>query len=171
MNWRQISTLLAASVIIPAGSVTAQQLNTSSTSVSTTGTFVSSGKIAQASSDAPRFKMGRRGKGGMKKIFQQLNLSSEQQERIKAIRQESKESNSSLHQEMMQAKEEMNKLMATSNTSDSELRQQHEKIQSLKQQLGNKRFETMLKIRQVLTPEQRTKMAELTQQRWQSRRR
>lgn len=169
MNWRQISILLATSVILPVGSVTAQQLNTSSTRVTQTSSIISSGKIAQASSDAPGFRKGRRGKRGMKKIFQELNLTTEQQERIKAIRQESKENNSSLRQEMRQAKEEMGKLMA-SDTNDSELRQQHEKIQSLKKELGNKRFETMLKIRQELTPEQRTKMAELKQQRRKNRR-
>ena len=170
MNWRQTSILLAASVILPAGSVVAaQQLNTSSTSVTQTSTFARSRKIAQASPDAPGFKMGRRGKRGMKQIFQKLNLSTEQQERIKAIREESKQSNSSLRQEMRQAREEMGKLMA-SDTNDDELKQQHEKIQTLKQQLGTQRFETMLKIRQVLTPEQRTEMAELKQQRWQNRR-
>ncbi len=170
MNWRQISILLAASVILPAGSVAAaQQLNTSSTSVTQTNTFVRSGKIAQASPDGSGFKGRRRRKGGMKQIFQQLDLSTEQQERIKAIRQESKQNNSSLRQEMKQAQEKMRKLMV-SDTSDSELRKQHEQIQSLKQKLGNQRFETMLKIRQVLTPEQRTKMAELKQQRWQKRR-
>lgn len=177
MNWRQISVLLAASAILPAGSVTANQLNISSTSVSQSNTSVRSGKIAQASSDTPNFKRRRRGKGGMKKIFEQLNLNTEQQERIKAIRQESKENNSSLRQEMRQAKEEMRKLMIQNASSDSTLRQQHEKIQNLKKELGNQRFETMLKIRQVLTPEQRSKMAELKQQRrqnfrkrWQGRR-
>ena len=168
MNWRQISILLAASIILPAGSVAANQINTSSTRVTQTS-IMRSGKIAQASPDTPGFKMGRPGKRGMAKMFQELNLSTDQQERIKAIRQESKENNSSLRQEMRQAREEMGKLMA-SDTSDSELKQQHEKIQSLKQQLGTQRFETMLKIRQVLTPEQRTKMAELKQQRWENRR-
>ena len=169
MNWRQISILLAASAILPAGSVAAQ-VSTSSTSVNTTRTFMHSENIAQASPDAPGFKVGRRGKRGMKQIFQKLNLSPEQQERIKKIHQESKESSSSLRQEMRQTQEEMGKLMARSDISDGELRQQHEKIQSLKQQLGTQRFEAMLKIRQVLTPEQRTKMVELKQQRRQNRR-
>lgn len=169
MNWRQISILLATSVVLPVGSVTAQQLNTSSTRVTQTSSIVRSEKIAQASSDAPDFRKGRRGKRGMKKIFQELNLTTEQQQRIQAIRQESKENNSSLRQEMRQTKEEMRELMAN-DTSDNELRQQHEKIQNLKKELGNQRFETMLKIRQVLTPEQRTKMAELKQQRWEKRR-
>ena len=170
MNWRQISILLAASAILPAGSVAADQLNTSSTSVNQKHTFVRYGKIAQASLDAPYSKMGRRRKEGMNKMFQELNLSPEQQESIKAIREESKQNNSSLRQEMRQAQEEMRKLMAISDTSDSKLRQQHEQIQSLKQKLGTQRFETMLKIRQVLTPAQRTKMAQLKQQRWQNRR-
>jgi len=45
------------------------------------------------------------------------------------------------------------------------LRQQHQEVQGLRNQLDNQRFETMLEIRQVLTPEQRTKMAELMEKR------
>jgi len=45
------------------------------------------------------------------------------------------------------------------------LRQQHQEVQGLRNQLDNQRFETMLETRQVLTPEQRTKMAELMEKR------
>lgn len=38
-------------------------------------------------------------------------------------------------------------------------------MQNLHQELGNNLFETMLEIREVLTPEQRTQMAELIEQR------
>jgi Spy/CpxP family protein refolding chaperone len=50
------------------------------------------------------------------------------------------------------------------NANPDELRQQHQQIQTLHQQLGNQRFETMLQVREILTPEQRSQMAELIQQ-------
>ena len=57
----------------------------------------------------------------------------------------------------------MRSLLA-SNASEEQLRKQHQNIQGLRQQLGNNRFETMLQVREILTPEQRTQMAELMEQ-------
>ena len=57
----------------------------------------------------------------------------------------------------------MRSLLAN-DASEEQLRQQHQNIQGLRQQLGNNRFETMLQVREILTPEQRTQMAELIEQ-------
>ncbi len=52
----------------------------------------------------------------------------------------------------------------TGNASDDQLRQQHQEMQALRQQVETRRFETMLQIRKVLTPEQRAKAAQLMQE-------
>ena len=68
-----------------------------------------------------------------------------------------------MREELQQARDQMRSLMVADTNSD-ELRQQHQQIQTLHQQLGTQRFETMLQVREVLTPEQRSQMAELMQQ-------
>ena len=62
---------------------------------------------------------------------------------------------------MKAAREQMKALMSNNNSSSEELRQKHQQLQSLRQQMAERRFDTMLQIREELTPEQRSKMAEL----------
>lgn len=99
-------------------------------------------------------------RGGMKKLLEQLDLTPEQSTKIEEIQEQAQSDNEALFQEMRTNREEMRSLF-TSDASPEELRQQHQKIQALRQQLGSSRFETMLEVREILTPEQRTKMAEL----------
>lgn len=96
----------------------------------------------------------------MSRMFEQLNLSAEQQQQIESIHQEAKTSSEGLRQQLRAATEQMRSLQAN-NASADELRQQHQKIQQYHQQMANQRFEAMLEVNQVLTPEQRTKLAEL----------
>ena len=65
-------------------------------------------------------------------------------------------------------KEQMRSLLAT-DTPIEQLREQHQKLLDLRQQADSNRFETMIKIRQTLTPEQRAKMAQLRKQHLQNR--
>ena len=103
----------------------------------------------------------RRGKGErMEKFLQQLDLSSEQSQKIDEIREESQTENETLYGEIKTNHEQMRSLFA--NDSDSEqLRQQYQKIKDLREQLADNRFEMVLQVREVLTPEQRNKMSEL----------
>ncbi len=110
-----------------------------------------------------RHNRGRDGDSG-DRWLQELNLTLEQSERIKAIKEQSWENMSSLKEQMGAAREEMRSLMAGTGTPQ-QLRQQHQQIQGLRNQLSNQRFETILAIREVLTPQQRNKMAELIEQR------
>jgi periplasmic protein CpxP/Spy len=109
----------------------------------------------------PAGKMHRRGMG--EQWGKELNLTTQQQAQIKTIRDQEKTASESLRQQMRTAREQLGTLMA-GNASDAQLRQQHDQVRQLAQQLGDRRFDTMLKIRSVLTPEQRTKAAELMKQ-------
>jgi periplasmic protein CpxP/Spy len=113
--------------------------------------------IAQNTPDQDAEGKGQDRKGNM---FKELNLTTDQQTKIKAIREQEQGSAKSLRTEMTAAWEKMRSLSA-GNATDEELRQQHQQMQQVQQKLGEQRFETMLKIRAVLTPEQRTKMAQL----------
>lgn len=105
-------------------------------------------------------RRGRGGHGAMKRVLEQLNLTPEQSQKIDAIHEQFHSDNETLFQEMRTNHQEMRSLLA-SDASEEQLRQQHQKNQDLHQQLGTNRFETMLQVREILTPEQRSQMAEL----------
>ncbi len=115
---------------------------------------------APAQAPAQKKEWGNRGE----KMFQQLGLSADQQAQIKSIMEQSKTSNQGLRQQVKTAREQLEKLMTSGDTSDDAIRQAHQQLQPLMQQMGDQWFDTMLKIRNVLTPAQRTKFAELHKQ-------
>jgi periplasmic protein CpxP/Spy len=94
----------------------------------------------------------------------EINLSSEQKAQIKQLHEQAKKDTESLRSQLMEADKQMRSLFA-SDASPENLRQQHQKIQGLRQKLDNKRFEMMLAERQVLTAQQRTQLGKLMQQR------
>lgn len=99
----------------------------------------------------------------MMRWTEELDLSPDQSAQIQVIQTEARTAAEGLHQQLQQAHETLRSLMA-SDASVEQLRQQHQQLQTLKQQMGNQHFETMLAIREVLTPEQRAELAELMQQ-------
>lgn len=113
--------------------------------------------------------MGARSGAGPDRLFEQLDLSPAQLEQIRAIRASSQETMEPLRDQVQSARIAMHTLMASQASSD-QLRQQHTNLLNLEQQLKTKRFETMLQIRDVLTPEQRTELGQLLEQRHSQRR-
>lgn len=154
MKLRSLLMAGAASVLIPVGGFALTQ------SVMHTAALAQSSPTEQ---NAPA--SGDRGKRGGwgDKWQEQLNLSADQKAQIKQIRDQERSSSDGLRQQMKAAAEKQKSLM-TGNATDDQLRQQHREMQALRQQMGERRFDTMLKIRQVLTPEQRVKAAQLKQE-------
>lgn len=111
-------------------------------------------QLSDSNQIAQRFSRRARQGEGMLQFLEQLDLTEEQSTQIKAIRQEYLSANDRDYQELKQAREEMHSLLSSDASSDR-LRQQHQTIQSLSQTLGDNRFEAMLEIREILTPEQR----------------
>ncbi len=157
MNRLMISAIAAALLISPLA-VNAVSLN------SETNNFAElRSPVTQLAHNNFHQEKRRGGYGGMKKVLEQLNLTPEQSQQIDAIHEQFHSDNENLYQEMRTNHQELRSLLA-SDASEEQLRQQHQNIQSLRQQLGNNRFETMLQVREILTPEQRTQMAELMEQ-------
>lgn len=115
---------------------------------------------------AQRMGHGKRGERGqhLERLIQELDLSPEQSEQVKAIQEESKATAAEIAQQLRSQREEMKSLMA-SDANAEEIRTQYQTVRSLHQRMGDNRFETMLEIREVLTPEQRAEMTELIEQR------
>ncbi|NEO09169.1 MULTISPECIES: Spy/CpxP family protein refolding chaperone [unclassified Moorena] len=100
------------------------------------------------------------------RLVRELNLNHVQRKQLHSIRIEYEESIIDLRQEMSQAKQTLSDLMV--GTADREtIRTQYQQVQVLNQQLGKLRFESMLQMREVMTPEQRIQFAQLMKQRRQ----
>lgn len=99
-------------------------------------------------------------KGREQEIFRSLNLSPAQVTRMRAIRQKYKTRMDRQSQSINQAHQKLKNLMV-GNSSASQIRSQHNRVQSLKNQLDDLRLESLLEMRGLLTPSQRQKLAQM----------
>ncbi|PSB03095.1 Spy/CpxP family protein refolding chaperone [Merismopedia glauca] len=93
-------------------------------------------------------------------IFKALNLSPSQVTRMQAIRQNYKNRIAQREQSLKQAHKQFQNLMA-SNASAGQIRAKHNQVQDLQNQIGDLRLESLLEMREVLTPSQRQKLAQI----------
>jgi Spy/CpxP family protein refolding chaperone len=96
--------------------------------------------------------------------MQELNLTQDQQQKLKVIYSQYNDQISQRKQALRQATKEFKSLMA-SNASADQVRTKHQQVQGLRQQLEAVSFESMLAMREVLTPAQRSQFAQLMEQR------
>ncbi|WP_229642073.1 Spy/CpxP family protein refolding chaperone [Waterburya agarophytonicola] len=155
INWKTFIVATGALAILPLG-IHAAQVNSEVNDIHETNNM---------RHFAQRIKHGKRGDRGqvMNKLLQQLDLTEEQSQSIETIRSRSQTTAEDLHEQMKAEHQEIKSLL-TSDADTEQIRQQFQETQALHQQLGNNRFETMLEIREVLTSEQRAKIAELMEQ-------
>ena len=104
-------------------------------------------------------RRGRRGKDGPGWL-RDLNLTEDQQTQLRAIKEKYQPQMEAKRSEGKAAREQMRQLMADPNTTDDQLRSQHQKMQQLRQSGGDLKFESLLEMRAVLTPEQRQQMVQ-----------
>ncbi len=102
------------------------------------------------------------GPGG--RMLEQLDLSDTQKQQMQDIRDSYQDRIEPLQERLRTQQDELRDLMA-GNASDSEIRTKHNEVLSLRQELGNLHFESMLEVRNVLTESQRAEMAELMENR------
>jgi periplasmic protein CpxP/Spy len=95
-------------------------------------------------------------------LIQALNLTPEQQKQLEIAFNRNKEPIKQNQQALEQTALELQALIEGTATSN-QLRQKHNQLQQLRQQLENINFENMLIIREALTPEQRRKLSEFVQ--------
>ena len=103
------------------------------------------------------------------KFMEELNLTTEQQEQIQAIREKYRPQMEE-RRETLRKEQEILQEMMTGNASRDAILRQHQKVASLRQELGNLRFQSMLDTREVLTEEQRQKFAQMMEERRGQRR-
>lgn len=101
---------------------------------------------------------------GKMQLLKELDLTSEQQRRLQAIRLQYHNEIDQRQQELSQSTQDLGELM-TGTASVDQIRTQHEQVQAISQQLEELRFESLLAMREVLTPQQRQRFATMMQQR------
>ncbi|MHC5673621.1 Spy/CpxP family protein refolding chaperone [Nostoc sp.] len=112
-------------------------------------TLVSRQVIAQTPTSVPRTNGGKSG-GWLK----DLNLTSEQLQQIKQIRNQSKPQIAQKSQMIRQGQQELHDLIAGTATKE-QVRDKYKEIKLVQQQLADVQFENTLAIREILNPEQR----------------
>lgn len=122
--------------------------------------------IAQNTEEQPRPE--RRPGRDKSQLFQDLNLTPEQNQQIETIQNQDREQISQRRQALRQARQELVELMAGT-ASESQIREKYSQVAALQQQVSDLRFDSMLAMREVLTPEQRRQFAEQKQNRGRHR--
>ena len=99
--------------------------------------------------------------------IQRLNLTPEQRQQLAALRAKNLEDGRLIQdrQALKEATEQLRTLMA-GDGSAAEIRRQHQIIQELRQRLAERRLETMLAVREILTPQQRQELESLRRERF-----
>lgn len=110
-------------------------------------------------------QMPRRERGeGKGRFLEKLNLTSDQKQELSAIRQKYRAQIEPIQSNMQMLQRELFAMMAGDESTDV-IRAKYQKASQLRQELGNIRFQSMLEMREVLTPEQRTQLAQMMAQR------
>lgn len=102
-------------------------------------------------------------------LFRDLQLSRQQRREIRAIRQQYGTQTREKAQLLRQTRQEL-KAMITGEAPDAEVRAQFQSLEQLTQETLKLRFENMMAIRTVLTPNQRQQLAEKLAERRRQRR-
>ena len=98
------------------------------------------------------------------KLMEELNLGQAQQERLQGIQSKYKDRIDSLQEGLSESTQQFRSLMI-SNIDSGQIRNKHQEVQQLQQQLEDLRLESMLEMREVLTPAQRSRFAQMMAQR------
>jgi periplasmic protein CpxP/Spy len=106
--------------------------------------------------------------GSVGKLAKELNLSTDQIQRLQKLRQDSKGKTKERRLALRTAKQELTQLLQGTATSD-QIRQKRQQVQTLQREVSDLNFENTLAIREILLPEQRVKLQQIMQERRQHR--
>lgn len=101
----------------------------------------------------------------IEKFISKLDLSDEQKEKIKDVRGQAKEKLKAAREKKREAFKALATLMKSDTNDEKGIREAFKNLQAVKTDAENAHFETILEIRNVLTPEQREKFHGLVKQR------
>jgi periplasmic protein CpxP/Spy len=101
---------------------------------------------------------------GKGRFLEKLNLTSLQKQELSAIRQKYRGQIEPVQNDMQMVQQELFSMMAGDDPTES-VRSKYQEATQLRQELSNLRFQSMLEMREVLTPQQRSQLAQMMEQR------
>lgn len=114
------------------------------------------------------FQGGRGNNNGPSRFMEALDLTPEQVEQMQDIRNRYQPQMKEKRDEMQTARESLHNLMM-SDASSEEVQGQYEQVSRVREEMARLHFESMLEMREVLTPEQRQEFGDMMEQRRGSR--
>ena len=113
---------------------------------------------------------GHRNKGEMMtRLCENLDLTAEQQAKVKSLREETRNETEALHQRLDELRDEMHWLWSSENPNEDAIMTKVEEMGAVKLELDKIRAELRLDINALLTPEQKAKAIKLREQRRERR--
>jgi len=106
------------------------------------------------------------GHSGSHGLWKALNLTPEQVEKMKALRKSFFEQTLPLRNDLMSKKFELKALWLKPDPDEGSILSKQKEISALKAQLGEIAIKNRFEMRQILTPEQQAKLANLRSQAW-----
>ena len=96
-------------------------------------------------------------------ILAVLNLSENQKQRMEIIRRKYQALISPQRENLQRTRQELTNLMI-GNSTNSVIRSKHQEVSRLQQRISNLYFESVLEMREILTPTQRTRLAQIIEE-------
>ncbi|MGY6530362.1 MAG: Spy/CpxP family protein refolding chaperone [Cyanobacterium sp.] len=119
-------------------------------------------ELAQAREGGKRW--GANKTGGQSRLIQELNLTTEQQQQMVEIKNKYEPRMTQLREQMRTERQTLQTMM-NNNESTEAIRAKNQTISNLNQQMRELGFETMLEMREVLTPQQRQQLSQIMNER------
>lgn len=104
------------------------------------------------------------------RMTQELNLSQEQQDQMKALRTKSKDAHKAEREEFRTKKNELNDLLKASSVDKKAIDTKIKEISALTEEKMQNRVEHLLKVKEILTPEQFEKFLQMKEERMKQHR-
>lgn len=138
-------------------------LNRCGLAIVTTSLLIAVGSFTAIAQDAVEPSQPRRG-NRPERIFRQLDLNDDQIQQLRQIHQRNRSAARSLRNDLHQAEDSLKALLADTSTR-TEIESQFARVQALRQRVAQAQFQTMLDMRDVLTPAQRREFGQLMRDR------
>ncbi len=97
-------------------------------------------------------------------LFEALNVSPQQKQEMQEIQNQHRVTLQQQQQQLRQVQKELNQLIA-SDASEAKIRQKHNQLLQMTQDMKTLNFDVMMQLRGILTPDQRARFAEIMQDR------
>jgi periplasmic protein CpxP/Spy len=104
---------------------------------------------------------GQRQGGGRSEMMEQLGLSAEQKQKVKALMEQGKSQSQALNQQLKTKRQAMMQYLQSPNASEATARSMNAEISDIQKNLSELRLKTWFGMRSILTPEQLQKLNQM----------